>query len=71
MIKRFLRWLGFMPKPIPMGGIYGITEDGCYIVLGNDGVLRKTPPLHASTDNKANYQSHDDRDRGALVRDNP
>lgn len=37
------------PKPkLTMAGIYGVTEDGCYIVLGEDGVMRKTPPIERS-----------------------
>lgn len=45
MLKRILRWLGFLPPPIEMRGIYGVTEDGCYLVRGADGVLRKSHPL--------------------------
>lgn len=43
-----LEWIKSLfrkPEPLSMAGIYGITEDGCYIVLGRDGVMRKTPPL--------------------------
>lgn len=45
MLKRILRWFGFLPPPIEMRGIYGVTDDRCYIVRGADGVLRKSHPL--------------------------
>lgn len=48
MLKRVLRWFGFMPPSIEMRGIYGVTADGCYLVRGADGVLRKSHPLASS-----------------------
>lgn len=42
---RLMRKFGFYPEPITLAGIYGVTEDGCYIVMGEDGVIRKSHPL--------------------------
>lgn len=40
-------WFGYVkPEPLTMAGIYGITSDGCYLVRGTDGVLRKSHPLY-------------------------
>lgn len=43
-------WFGKKRPKLSMAGIYGITPDGCYIVLGEDGVMRKTPPIVSATD---------------------
>lgn len=38
-------WRKRKSEKLSMAGIYGITDDGCYIVVGDDGVMRKSPPL--------------------------
>lgn len=40
-------WFGYERPKLSFAGIYGITTDGCYLVRGEDGVVRKSPPLCA------------------------
>jgi hypothetical protein len=51
---KLLRWFAGLfrrEKPkLSFAGIYGVTSDGCYIVLGEDGVMRKTPPIQPPKD---------------------
>lgn len=48
MIQWLLRLLRREKPKLSLAGIYGVTEDGCYIVLGDDGVIRKTHHIDQS-----------------------
>lgn len=48
LFSKLASWFGYRkPRPHIAMGIWGVTEDGCYIVCGEDGVMRKSPPLNA------------------------
>lgn len=32
-------------QPVTMAGIYGITKDGCYLIMDEAGRITKSPPL--------------------------
>jgi len=38
-------WFGREKPKLTMAGIYGVTSDGCYIVLGTDGKFHKSHPI--------------------------